>query len=119
MIRFIAGVVSRIWIRLVSRYRRTSKRLRTVYLEELPETLDADTVYVMGEGEKKWFVAMICPCGCGAIVQVSLLPDAKPQWRLHEYGDNTISLHPSIWRKVGCHSHFFLRRGFIEWCGRE
>ena len=77
---------------------------------------DGGVVYVLGEGRYKWFVALRCPCGCGALVQISLLPDAVPRWRLTEHPDGSISLEPSVWRRVGCRSHFFLRRGSVEWC---
>jgi hypothetical protein len=118
MMNYIAGLFMRIWLWLASWFKRAPKPLRTVHLEELPERLNADSVYVLGEGPHKWFVALICPCGCGATVQMSLLADAAPRWRLIEHSDETISLEPSVWRKVGCRSHFFLRRGMIQWCGR-
>jgi hypothetical protein len=97
--------------------RKTPVRpLRTVHLEELPDVLDPKDVYVLGEGQYRWFVGMMCPCGCGETVQMSLLKDAKPRWSLVEHTDGTISLHPSVWRKIGCRSHFFLRHGVIQWC---
>lgn len=116
MIKFILNLVTRIWLWITSWFRRAPKPLRTVHLEELPERLEAGVVYVLGEGAHKWFVALLCPCGCGATVQVSLLPDAVPTWKLIEHPDQTISLHPSVWGRVGCRSHFFLRRGQIQWC---
>lgn len=116
MIKFIAGLAMRIWLWLASSFRRAPKPLQTVYLEELPGRLDANSVYVLGEGPYKWFVALLCPCGCGAKLQMSLLPDAIPKWQVITHADKSISLHPSIWRKLGCRSHFFLRRGCIEWC---
>ncbi len=81
--------------------------------------LDSKDVYVLGEGTHLWFVAMTCPCGCKETLQMSLLHDAKPKWKMIEHGDGTISLQPSIWRKVGCQSHFFLRHGLIQWCPDE
>lgn len=30
--------------------------------------------------------------------------------------DGTVSIKPSGWRQKGCRSHFFLKRGQIEWC---
>jgi len=119
MMKYVSGLVIRIWLWLASWFRRPSKPLRTVYLEELPEDLDATAIYVLCEGQHKWFVAMLCPCGCGSIVQVSLLPDAKPKWRLVEHADKTISLEPSIFGRVGCRSHFFVQHGFIHWCGER
>jgi hypothetical protein len=117
--RFVISLIVRLWRWITSRFSRTPVPLRTIHLEELPEVLEADAVYVLGEGSHRWFVAMLCPCGCGDTVQVSLLADAEPQWWLTEYGDKTISLEPSIWRRAGCRSHFFLRRGLIEWCGQQ
>lgn len=111
------NLILRLWRWLTSWLRRKPKPLRTVRLEELPEAMAPGTVYVLGEGPHRWFVAMLCPCGCGETVQVSLLSDAKPRWWLTEHPDNSITLQPSIWRRAGCRSHFYLRQGFIEWCG--
>lgn len=104
------------WIRSWFRRYGPNRPLRTVHVEELPAALDLTSVYVLGEGEYRWFVAMACPCGCGATVQISLLNDAKPRWNLSEHEDGTISVSPSVWRKEGCCSHFFVRRGLIHWC---
>jgi hypothetical protein len=119
MMKFITDLVMRIWLWLASWFKGAPKPLRTVHVEELPEVLHPNAVYVLGEGQHKWFVALRCPCGCGATVQVSLLPDAKPRWRLIEHADKTVSLEPSVWGRMGCRSHFFLRRGVIEWCGQR
>ncbi|WP_436231260.1 DUF6527 family protein [Caballeronia sp. LjRoot29] len=59
---------------------------------------------------------MICPCGCGEVIELNLLKQARPCWSAEEHPDGTISLVPSVWRQRGCRSHFFLRRGGIEWC---
>jgi hypothetical protein len=115
--KFVFRLILQLWRWIASWFRVAPRPRQTVYLEELPEMLNANAVYVLGEGSHRWFVAMKCPCGCGELVQVSLLPDAKPRWRLVEHPDGTISLAPSVWRKVGCRSHFFLRCGLIQWCG--
>ena len=107
------------WLRSWFVREKPIRPLQTVHLEELPDTLDPKNVYVLGEGQHVWFVAMMCPCGCKETLQMSLLHDAKPKWKLIEHGDGMISLRPSIWRKVGCRSHFFLRRGLIQWCPGE
>lgn len=85
-------------------------------MEEQPETLAPKTIYLLGEGENLWFVAMLCPCKCGAVIQTSLLQSARPRWDLVEHNDGTISLLPSIWRREGCRSHFFVKRNSIQWC---
>jgi hypothetical protein len=104
------------WNWFTSWFRKPEVPRTTNLVVELPETLDASVVYVLGEGDHRWFVAMVCPCGCGATLEMSLLNDAKPKWRMVEHHDGTISIQPSVWRKVGCKSHFFLRRGLVVWC---
>lgn len=89
---------------------------RTVWVEDLPDILDAQHVYIVGEGGHLWFAALLCPCGCGATVHTSFMPEGHPRWTLTVHADGTISLAPSIWRTRGCRSHFFLRRGIIAWC---
>jgi hypothetical protein len=105
-------VICRIWWAIL----RKGPPLRTVRVDELPEALDARSVYVVGIAFP-WCVAMLCPCGCRHVLHMSLLQDASPRWTMVDHTDGTLSLHPSVWRQVGCRSHFFLRKGRVRWCG--
>src|SRR5258705_7746316 len=92
-------------------------RYRTQFVEDLlPTKLRARTLYVVqGDGYLEQ-AAMECPCGCEQILHMNLLTDERPCWNLTVHKDKTPSLGPSIWRKKGCGSHFWLRRGRIVWC---
>lgn len=92
------------------------KPYKTIFLEELPDNLKPRTVYVMGEGEYLWSAAMLCPCGCGETVHISLHKEGRPRWEIIFEKNGTVSFTPSINRKYGCKSHFFLEKGFIKWC---
>ena len=105
-----------LWERICALVKRRPRPLRAQRVEDLPDKLDSRNVYIVGEGEYIWFVAMLCPCGCGETLQMSALTGARPRWKVTEHTDSTVSLDPSVWRKVGCCSHFFLRRGLIQWC---
>ncbi|MGQ2933742.1 DUF6527 family protein [Sphingopyxis sp.] len=59
---------------------------------------------------------MLCPCGCQAIIQLSLIRRDSPHWRAWTEADGSASLSPSVWRKPTCGAHFWLRRGRIIWC---
>lgn len=75
-------------------------------LDEIPEELDRNTVYVCsGEG----LIALICPCGCNARILLNTLKDAKPLWKF--VSPNTIL--PSVNRQVGCRSHFSIHEGIV------
>lgn len=89
---------------------------RTVSCADFPSEAGSRALYVVGEGEQRWFAALACPCGCGDLIQLSLLETGNPRWRLRAHWNGTVSLHPSIWRTRGCHAHFFLRKSEIRWC---
>jgi len=94
---------------------RKRKVFRSDRVEEFPDKLDAWKVYLAGEGDNLWAAAMICPCGCGDVIELNLLPQARPRWTAQEHLDGTVSLEPSVWRRKGCRSHFVVRHGRIDW----
>jgi hypothetical protein len=89
-------------------------RLRSVSVDELPDSLAQRRLYLIGSGVP-WSAALICPCGCGEVIQLSLLPDDSPSWTVSFDRDGLPALSPSVWRTKGCRSHFFLRHGTIVW----
>jgi Family of unknown function (DUF6527) len=93
-----------------------NKTYRTVYVEELPDIVEIEKIYILGEGQYLWSAAMKCPCNCKNVLQMSLHQDGTPRWNLTIHDNGTVSLYPSIWRKVGCKSHFFFKEGKIQWC---
>lgn len=90
-----------------------------IKVEDLPEQLHPRTIYVAGENDHLWYAAMICPCGCGEVLQMGLMHNQRPRWTITEHDDGAVSLYPSVWRKVGCKSHFWLQQGNIFWCYAE
>lgn len=93
--------------------------LKAIEVEELPEVLNKDRFYLVGENGYLWHAALLCPCGCAERLYLNLLPEQRPCWRIDRHADDTVSVHPSVWRVRGCGSHFFIRRGSIEWCIAE
>lgn len=72
----------------------------------LPDTPMPGKVYVCKEEATAQF---ICPCGCGAIITLSLLKGHKPCWKII---GNSIS--PSIHRTEGCKTHFTITNGIAQ-----
>ena len=89
---------------------------RFVEGDELPELVNENEVVVAREGDTLWSAAMICPCGCKQRLEVMLLDGVKPRWDFFLDAGGRPSLKPSVWRVVGCRSHFWLRGGQIIWC---
>ncbi len=92
---------------------------KTAFSEDLPEVLSDKTIYIVGEQEMPWLIAFKCPCGCNSIIHLNLLEDAKPKWKYSVTSKKRINISPSVWRTKGCKSHFFVRKGKIEWVGRK
>jgi len=96
----------------------TGPRFRVSHVSEPkdPKTIQSNTVYVASsQGHAKW-VQILCPCGCGEVILLNLSKKRRPNWAVRKtfWGKPTIS--PSIWRKDGCGSHFFIREGRVAWC---
>ena len=91
---------------------------RAETVDEVPpaRALHQARVYLVGEEGEPWQAAFLCPCGCRALIQLNLLSETRPRWtyRLGFWG--VVTLSPSVWRKQGCRSHFFMRKGRIKWC---
>lgn len=83
---------------------------------DLPEQIHERRIYLVGESEAPWLIAFQCPCGCGSLIQLNTLKEAKPRWTYEYHRFEHISLDPSVWRKVGCKSHFWIRKGKVVWC---
>lgn len=92
------------------------RRLRMVNGDTLPPELPRRDLVVAREDGEAWSVGMRCPCGCGETIELMLLAEAKPRWSLAVDGRERPSLSPSVWRRTGCRSHFWVRAGRIVWC---
>lgn len=94
-----------------------SRPYRSYTIEgQLPPRLRSKVAYIVEEDGYREHVSMLCPCGCRQVLHMNLLPDERPCWQVTEHTNGTVTLHPSVWRKKGCRSHFWLRGGKIHWC---
>lgn len=102
--------------RLCLFFSKFRKGFQIVNIEEYPEATNNMTIYVVGPLSKPQYAVFKCPCGCGATIDLNLNPHSKPCWSIRWNPAGTLSISPSINRKVGCCSHFFLRKGNVVWC---
>lgn len=103
------------WIK--SRWRTLRRReitYRVRHLDDPPVDSEAGVLYVVGDEGHYWLAVLRCPCGCGAEIQLPLSGRNSPRWKF-DGNANSPTLTPSIWRNVGCKSHFFVRRGRVVW----
>lgn len=91
------------------------RRHRAVFVAEVPGILHRRRVYVVGADDVYWSAALSCPCGCGDVIQLALV-GIRPRWELRLGFGGAVSLNPSVWRTVGCGSHFWVSEGDVRWC---
>lgn len=104
------------WFRNLGERLRPARRLIIHQEDSLPAMLPRrDLVVAHADGED-WSVGLRCPCGCGDTLELMLLREVRPHWRLEVDRSRRPSLYPSIWRDTGCGSHFWVRRGQVHWC---
>ena len=86
--------------------------MRHEFVEHIPEAIEPNVLYIAIEYD---VAVHSCFCGCGHEVVTPLSP---AQWSL-AYDGQSISLSPSIgnWN-FPCKSHYWIRRGRIEWGAR-
>lgn len=107
---------------ILSFFKRITEKLRGLFsdtyivtqVEDEPDIVDSKTIYAIGEDDFLAFVVMLCPCGCNKKIHLNLMQGNKPTWSL-SIRNGVPTLRPSIWRKVGCDSHFFIREGKVVW----
>jgi len=83
--------------------------------EGIPAELMPGIVYLLGKPGKEWLAGLICPCGCKNIIELPLIGQ-NPKWSIFFSKANKVSFSPSIWRNVGCKSHFFIQEATVRWC---
>ena len=71
---------------------------------------------VGGPGYQKW-AYLTCPCGCRQPIMLSLSATRHPNWKVRIDWFNRPTIEPSIWQTDGCCSHFWVKRGRIDWVG--
>lgn len=102
------------WLRIKERL-LPARRVVVVDGDELPAKPPIRQLVLLRDGDEDWFVSMRCPCGCGQRIELPLLPEVRPRWSLRVDERRRPTLHPSVWLKEGCRSHFLLRAGRVIW----
>jgi hypothetical protein len=119
MMGHLRSLWNAIWRLVVAFFFQRRKVYRTEFVTDLPDKLKPNVFYVVEERGTRFHASMVCPEGCGAILNMNLLTDDTPCWTLRYDDDGSATLIPSVWQKTGCGAHFFLRHGRIVWCRKQ
>ncbi len=81
---------------------------------ELPDDLDPQRLYLIGE-PPKWAV-LKCPCGTGHQIDLNLSSPGRPRWTVTFDTRSRPSLSPSVNVTGDRRCHFWIRHGHVRWC---
>lgn len=103
------------WLLRLSEKLLPARRITIIEADTPPQKLPWRNLVLAREDKEDWAVAFRCPCGCGNRIELMLIEEAIPNWKLNIDPEGKPTLHPSIWRQKGCKSHFWLRNGKVTW----
>lgn len=92
-----------------------SPRFQIEDVEDIPESIPDRLIFIVQDGNEPELLVFKCPCGCDADIILNLLKDASPRWCYELNDKKTIDIYPSVWRTIGCKSHFFVKDSNIKW----
>lgn len=69
--------------------------------DSLPPLLPRRDVIVARDRDEDWAFGMHFPCGCGAVLELMLLPEVRSHWRLSVDRQGRPTPFPSVWRDLG------------------
>lgn len=80
------------------------------------EDLVAGVLIVVEDGAIQKWVCFRCPCGCGEKIMLSLAAQRRPHWTVTLDWLGRPTLSPSVRQVTQCRSHYWVKRGKLEWC---
>jgi hypothetical protein len=92
------------------------RKLQIIEGDSLPSDMPRRDLVLARDAGEDWCVGMRCPCGCGHVIELLVVAEAKPRWDFALDLDGLPTLSPSVWLQSGCRSHFWIRGGRVHWC---
>lgn len=111
----ISAQITRWWRNVWARL-GPARRLRIIEGDSLPCRMPRRDVVLARDDGEDWCVGMRCPCGCGYVIELLVVAEAKPRWDVFVNAKGRPTLTPSVWLQKGCRSHFWIREGRVQWC---
>ena len=105
-----------LWLLKLIEYVLPARTVNIIEGDTPPDQLPRRNIVLAQEEGEQSAVGFKCPCGCGRRLELLLIKEANPNWKLTIDSCNRPTLHPSVWLKSGCCSHFWLKKGKVVWC---
>jgi hypothetical protein len=84
-------------------------------VDQCPDKHEPGVLYVAMDNGKPFFSEALCPCGCGEMFHLIFNQGETPSWIINIDEQNLPDISPSVLKTNGCRSHFFIKKGAIQW----
>lgn len=91
------------------------RQLKIIKGDLLPANMPLRSIILARDDDEDWCIGFRCPCGCGRTIELLVIDEARPRWNYSLDNNKLLTLHPSVWLKDGCKSHFWLKKGRVFW----
>ena len=89
----------------------------TKWVNDLPEPIEKNTIYIIGGREYPFYAAVTCPKRkCEKVIHLEISSDFERRWQFKEHKNGTLTFNPSIHvTKYPCRCHYWIRKGHVTW----
>lgn len=93
-------------------------RFATVRCSAFPEpgTVAERSIYITELRHLRKWASFRCPGGCGKIIRLQLTGTSSPRWKIQTDWLGRATLNPSVRQLTACGCHFWVRKGYVDWC---
>ena len=81
-----------------------------------PEVMQSGVLYIVGGAKFQKWAMFRCPRYEDEIIQLSLMASRRPSWTVTIDFMGRPTIHPSIRQTSGSYAHFWLKKGYVNWC---
>jgi len=114
----ISAAVRGVWRAAAAEWAKVYRpTIRVEFVADRPQKPQKNKLYVTQQAGEPAFGSMACPCGCGETLNLRFFGERRPRWSVRWDHRLRPTVRPSVWRQLGCRSHFHLTAGRVDWCG--
>ncbi|MHA4868880.1 DUF6527 family protein [Duganella sp. PWIR1] len=55
------------------------RRYTVIEVADLPDQVEKRKPYAVGENGQYWLATLLCPCGCGEVIQLPMMDGQRPR----------------------------------------
>ena len=93
------------------------RKYRTEWVEDLPEHITKNTIYIIGGRKYPFYAVVTCPRKkCKKLPHLEISHKFEKRWKVTETKQGVLSLNPSIYiTDSSCKCHYWVKKGHIVW----